>query len=159
VRLLYVVLIIAASGVLSFIIGECLPRRLFHADKFPYRAFKWERGGKIYINTGVRRWKDIVPDMSKIVPGVVKKKAFAAATAEGMRRLVAETCVAEFIHVMLIIIVTPLLVIFGKGAFGIICAVLNALGNLMFVIIQRYNRPRLVAQAERMEKREKHDSN
>ena len=120
------------GGVLSFCVGQALPRRWFHPDAFPFRPFAWEKGGKIYERLGVRRWKDLLPDMSRIVPGVVKKKASLNRTPEAMALLVRETCEAEAVHYVL--------------------------GNLLFVIIQRYNRPRLAAIQKRLEMRRKHDS-
>ena len=82
------------GGVLSFCVGQALPRRWFHPDAFPFRPFAWEKGGKIYERLGVRRWKDLLPDMSRIVPGVVKKKASLTRTPEAMALLVRETCEA-----------------------------------------------------------------
>ena len=56
---------IALIGILAHILGEALPRKWFHWDRFPYRTFSWEREGRVYEAMGIRRWKDRLPDKSK----------------------------------------------------------------------------------------------
>jgi len=86
-----------------------------------------------------------VPDMSKIFPKrMPAKKICGKVSSEKLVVMLQETCVAEMIHGIL------MLTGFGcvhlwPGAGGWILALVNALlGNLPFVLIQRYNRPRLV---------------
>ena len=93
--------------------------------------------------------------MSRIVPGMVKKKASLNRTPEAMALLVRETCVAETVHWALIVCVTPLLAWAVPGLSGAVIALCYVLGNLLFVIIQRYNRPRLAAIQKRLEMRRK----
>lgn len=152
-RLINAALIAALGGFAFFIIGQLLPRSIYDPGRFPYRAWKWENGGKIYTKIGVHIWKDHVPDMSRIIPGMVKKKAQMARTPENMWRLILETCGAEFIHDLLIIFVSPLIYAAIRGPWGVAAAAFYAVCNLIFVVIQRYNRPRLVEIHKRMEKR------
>jgi len=152
-RLLDAVIVVALGGFAFFLIGQLLPRRIYRPDAFPYRPWKWENSGKIYTKIGVHLWKDHMPDMSRIIPGMVKKKAQMARTPETMWMLILETCGAEFIHDLLIIFISPMVYAAIRGFEGVIAAVIYALGNLLFVIIQRYNRPRLVEIHKRMEKR------
>lgn len=152
-RFLIGALIAALGGLLSFVFGQSLPRRWFHPQRAFYKCFDWEDGGKIYLKLGVHKWKDLVPDMSRIIPGVFKKKAGKALTPEMMWRLVQETCVAELVHWLLVVVVSPAVFAAIGGFAGIACAALYAAGNLVFVIIQRYNRPRLLEIHKRMEKR------
>ena len=42
---------IALIGILAHILGEALPRKWFHWDRFPYRTFSWEREGRVYEAT------------------------------------------------------------------------------------------------------------
>ena len=151
--ILSAVVIAAVGGFASFIFGQLLPRSIFNPGKFPFRTLKWENGGKIYMKLKVHVWKDSVPDMSRIIPGMVKKKAQLARTPETMYRLVQETCVAEFIHWLLVIAISPAIYAALCGLWGILAAIAYAAGNLSFIIIQRYNRPRLVELHKRMEKR------
>jgi len=50
--------------------------------------------------------------------------------------------VAELIHVLLCLSGVYCIVLLA-GAGGLVIAVLNVLGNLPFILVQRYNRPRL----------------
>lgn len=145
----------AVCGAISFVLGQLMPRRWFDFDAFPYRAFAWENGGSIYEKLRVRAWKDRVPDMSRIIPKMVKKKAALARDERSMERLVRETCVAELVHWALIIIASPIIGVKVGGWLGAVIAVLYAAGNLLFVIIQRYNRPRLAEILRRMKERNK----
>lgn len=149
--LLYCVIYIAAIGIASHFIGNAFPRRWFRAEKFPYRSAEWEREGQIYTKLGVRRWKDKVPDMSKICGDMVRKEVAARPTAESVRVLIQESCVAECVHALLAVFSMPV-VVFWPGAGGWIVWGLCVMGNLVFVVIQRYNRPRLLKMLRRLEK-------
>jgi len=147
------VFVVLAGGLMFFAIGQSLPRRWFDPDGWLYRCRRWENDGRIYEKLGVRRWKDVVPDMSRIIPGVFKKKAGVTADPEHMYRLVLETCVAELIHWLLIVAITiPVYAAIG-GWGGAAGALAYILGNMVFIVIQRYNRPRLIVIYKRMEKR------
>ncbi|MGI6239720.1 MAG: hypothetical protein ACOYI5_08860 [Christensenellales bacterium] len=147
------VVFVLASGLLSFFVGQALPRRWFDFNAFPYRDFPWEDGGRVYSRLNVRAWKDKLPDMSRIMPFVVKKKALLARTPEAMARLIRETCVAEIVHWGLIVLMSPVLAVWQGGVRGALFALFYAAGNLLFIIIQRYNRPRLKEVLRRMEGR------
>ncbi len=155
VQQVFVFLLIAAVlGLLAHWIGEALPRRCFHAERFPYRAFGFEHGGKIYQRFGIERWKDQLPDKSRFVPSMVKKSVRAVPDSESLLRLVQETCVAECVHWTLLLL-SPLFLLFMNRIWGSIATALYALSHIPFIMIQRYNRPRLIKTAQRLALREK----
>ena len=90
----------AALGVLAHPVGQALPRRWFDPHQAPYRCRDWEKGGRVYNKLHIRRWKDRLPDMSRLMPDMVKKKLSAADPMS----LVQETCVAECVHCWLIVL-------------------------------------------------------
>lgn len=150
--LLYAALYVAALGILSHFVGQALPRAHFDPQRFPYRSTDWENGGKVYEKLGIKHWKDRLPDMSKIMPDMVKKK-MSAVKSQGMDVLIAETCVAECVHWALILLSLGIF-FFWRGAWAVVFwLVYNLLGNLPFIIIQRYNRPRLVMLEQRRKRR------
>ena len=152
--LLSCLIYVALIGIISQLIGPFLPRHWFHADRFPFRTYAWEKGGKVYIKLGIRRWKDLVPDMSRIAKNMVTKKLPLGSGSAQMERLVQETCVAELVHAVLIIFGLWILHLW-PGWGGIIFWILYAVfGNLSFMMIQRFNRPRLVRLASKAKKRE-----
>ena len=150
--LLYAALYVAALGILSHFVGQALPRAHFDPQKFPDRSADWENGGKVYEKLGIKHWKDRLPDMSKIMPDMVKKK-MSAVKSQGMDVLIAETCVAECVHWALMLLSLGIF-FFWRGAWAVVFwLVYNLLGNLPFIIIQRYNRPRLVMLEQRRKRR------
>lgn len=152
-KFLYSLIYIAVLGVLSHFVGQALPRKCFDAEKPPYKAAKWEKGGKVYERLGIKHWKDIVPDMSRIMPDMVKKKLTSENKERGMETLIAETCVAECVHWGLIVLSFGIL-FWWRGLWAaVFLLVYNIFGNLPFIIIQRYNRPRLVMLEQRRKRR------
>ena len=66
-----------------------------------------------------------------------------AETFSDLPRMIQETCVAEMIHVLLSLTGLGCLVIWQGIGGVLVTAVYILLGNLPFILIQRYNRPRL----------------
>lgn len=140
---------IAALGIFVGWAGAALPRSWFDPDKFPYCCYAWEHNGKIYEKLGIRQWKDRVPDISRSSSRMMRKEIAGKPTAESLESLIRETCVAEASHWLLLV---PSLAVraIWPGAGGRIVYFLCILGNLPFVLIQRYNRPRLKKMQHRL---------
>ena len=138
-------------GVVSFVLGRLVPKEWFDYTRFPYRSFAFEKGGKIYEAISIAKWQSRVPDMSRIFPKLMPAKKIPARPDEQtLLVMIRETCAAEATHALLILAGLGLLAIW-PGAGGILLYLIYAiLGNLVFLIIQRYNRPRLVRLYERM---------
>lgn len=146
---------LTALALLSHMVGERLPRRWFRPEGRFFAGFAWEQGGRVYERLGIRFWKDRVPDMSRLDPRMQRKQLRAARSREELERLVRETCVAETVHWTLIPL-SPLLLWLWPGLGGAVTLVLYVLlGNLPFILIQRYNRPRLAALLRRPSRRER----
>ncbi len=133
---------LAGIGVLSHFVGEALPRKYFHADRAPFKSAKWEKNGRIYDKLHIRRWMNRLPDMSRVMPDMVQKRIKENADGQDIDTLIRETCVAEVTHDGLILCGFVCIFIW-KGSGGWIVSLLFAIGNLPFIIIQRYTRPRL----------------
>ena len=139
----------AALGVLAHPVGQALPRRWFDPHQAPYRCRDWAKGGRVYNKLHIRRWKDRLPDMSRLMPDMVKKKLSAADPMS----LVQETCVAECVHCWLIVLSVGMLFLWKSVWSWLLWLVYNLLGNVSFILIQRYNRPRLLRLAEKETKK------
>lgn len=138
----------AVMGVLSHVVGEALPRNRFNGKEFPFKSAKWECQGLIYNKLHISKWMRSLPDMSKIIPYMFRKKLDGQSEPENVLKFIQETCVAETIHVCLIL-VSPILTMLVDGATGVCFMLLYAICNLPFIFIQRYNRPKLVRLYER----------
>jgi glycosyl-4,4'-diaponeurosporenoate acyltransferase len=91
--------------------------------------------------------------MSQYVKSMFRKKISVFRDFDYIKELIQETCVAEFVHWMLVLI-SPVFLVLMEGLAGRIGAVVYALANLPFVMIQRYNRPRLVLLMNRQKRQE-----
>lgn len=136
-------------GLLAHVLGEALPRRAFDHEKFPYKAYAWEREGAIYNRAAIQRWKNKLPDKSRFVKSTVEKSFRGDHSADHVERLLQETCVAEFVHWALLAL-SPLFLLVLSSPLGIFLTVLYGLSNIPFIMIQRYNRPRLARMYARL---------
>ena len=154
----HAVIYTASLGVVSHYVGQALPRRWFHPDRFPFKSFRWEQEGNVYRRLGVQHWKDLVPDISKVMPDMIPKRVSLRGTAEEAMTLVQETCVAEAVHgVLMVLSVGNYLLC--QNLLGLAVTLFDAIFlNLPYWIIQRYNRPKLLRLAEKLHRKENHDS-
>ena len=151
ITILYLLLL----ALLAHPIGQALPRGWFRPERRPFAPWGWERGGAIYEKLKIKAWKDRVPDMSKISGDMVKKQVSLRGPSEETYKVIRETCVAEIIHGAEFFLSLPVF-FFGLPLWGALAVYLiyNLLGNLPFLLIQRYNRPRLMALYKKQKQRE-----
>lgn len=142
--MLHCVIYLAVTGLLSFVIGRLIPPGKMNWQHFPFRPLHGERNGLIYKKIGIHRWQDKVPDMSRIFLNLMPQKKIKSVDQNSLLIMIQETCIAELIHTVLCLTGLYCMKLW-RGIGGIILAMLNVvLFNLPFILIQRYNRPRLV---------------
>ena len=139
------------TGIVAFFVGRVLPKKWFRADLFPYRTLKFEDEGHFYDKFSVRKWQNKVPDMSKILPFMMPPKKLTGNYKERLPRMLQETCVAELIHMLNCVAGLYCLKLYPGIGGVIIYLIYVFLLNLPFVVIQRYNRPRLMKLLRRIE--------
>ena len=144
---------VAVIGALSNVVALFIKRDKLKEKNFPFRSFGWEKNGRIYDRLAIRKWKNKVPDVSKVLKLLLPKRIVSGTRSEDLKKLVKETCVAELVHVGLILCSIVVLWI-APGWEGVLLFVLCVLGNLPFIMIQRYNRPQFMLAAERLARRE-----
>ena len=101
---------------------------------------------KLYKTLGVRKWKKRLPTYSPETFDFKQKK---------FEQIVGATCQAEIVHeIIMVFSLLPIIMIpFLGGAVAIIItSVLATLFDFLFVILQRYNRPKLIRAMERFNK-------
>ena len=135
---------LVTTGIVAFFVGRILPKKWFRADLFPYRPLKFEDSGRFYDKFGVRKWQNKVPDMSTIMSFLIpSKKLPQTLTSESVKAMLTENCIAEWIHYLLAVLGFGCVFIW-ENIGGWIVSALYAIGNLPYIIIQRYNRPKIV---------------
>ena len=120
-------LYIAALGVLSFVVGRLIPKHWFHADRFPWVCHPAEQ--KLWKRLHVRKWQAKIPDMSRIFVKIMPEKKLTKENYENLPRMIEETCVAEWTHILLSIAGLGLLKIWsGVGGVCVIGSVAAMFG-------------------------------
>ncbi len=113
------------------------------------RPRKWEKGGTLYQRTlFVKKWKTWIPPGDTFFAGGFSLKQVASTQRNYLEKWVLESYRAELTHWISIL---PILLFFlWNPPIGWLLNWLYALlANLPCIIVQRYNRPRLLAILER----------
>ena len=100
---------------------------------------------KLYKRMRVRKWKKYLPTYSPETFDTSQKT---------VKEIVGATCQAEIVHeVIMVFSLLPIALIpfLGGAAAFIITSVLSMMIDCVFVILQRYNRPKLVKVMERFQ--------
>ncbi|AQQ51807.1 glycosyl-4,4'-diaponeurosporenoate acyltransferase CrtO family protein [Planococcus lenghuensis] len=125
------------------------------ADRFTYdtavtRIHHWEQEGEIWQQIfGIKHWKDRLPDGSSIFRKGFQKKRLSASSEMYLNQFIVESRRAEWTHWLLI---PPSLIFFLWNPIwaGWIMVIYALAVNIPFILIQRYNRPRLQRLADRI---------
>ena len=152
-KLVKCALYLALTGIVGFFAGRILPKRWFRPDKGLFRSFPVERNGTIYEKLGIRKWHKKVLDMSRILPRWMPAKKLSGDYEQNLPVMIRETCVAEVVHISVSIAGLRCLWMW-PGVGGVtVTAIHIVLLNLPFILIQRYNRPRLIRLQKKLEKK------
>jgi len=154
-NLLKCAIYLALTGIAGFFIGRIIPKGWLKPEKGWFRSFAFERSGAVYEKLGIRKWHKRLPDMSRILPFMMPAKNLSGDYEERLPVMIQETCVAEIVHIVVSILGLRCLWMW-PGAGGFIVTVIHiGLLNLPFIMIQRYNRPRLLRLHQKLLSREK----
>lgn len=143
--------IVGMIGIVAWFVGEAVPRSIYHPERFPFKPFAWEQNGRVYEALGVKWRKNHAIDMSRFMPRAFPKQNTLTRDPARLRRLLQEMCNAEAVHWVLALL-SPVFAWLIDGWYGVAIAVGYALSNLSDVMIQRYNRPRIMMILERLER-------
>ena len=134
---------LAATGILAFFIGRMLAGHRFRYDVFPFSSFGFEQDGQLYKRLRVSVWQSRVPDMSRICRKLMPPKKLEGRPDENtLGQMINETCIAELIHFLLCLSGLAVLWLWPGTGGLVVWLVYCIFGNLPFIVIQRYNRPR-----------------
>jgi len=117
-----------------------------------FQTLPWEKGGEIYQRWfRVRDWKRIIPNGSALYKGAFSIKNLNNADLAYLQRWLVESVRAEVCH-WIMILPGFLFFFWNNVVVGWVMVAYAFLNNLVPIIMQRYNRPRmrkLLAQLER----------
>ncbi len=145
--ILYTLLVVARAG-----IDLLIPERFLRPDGWWFRTREWERDGEWYRDQlHIDRWKDRLPSLRTAAR--FSKKRLTEASRRYFNRFITETCRAESNHLRAIASVMVMR-LWTPVDLWLVCLLIAVVGNVPFIMIQRYNRPRLMRALERLERRE-----
>ncbi|MCJ7773344.1 MAG: hypothetical protein MUP22_09455 [Desulfobacterales bacterium] len=128
--------------------------KYFYPFMFFYRAHKWEKNGLIYKQLfKVNLWKRYLPESSSFIKGNYNKKSLVDFSETSLNKYLLESCRAEMIHWLAIIpfwifgLFAPAKVISYMFIYAIAV-------NLPCIVVQRYNRPRIISLLQKNTKRD-----
>ena len=142
-------------GVIAYPVGRIISKYDPDPESFLFRERAWELGGKIYEKLNIKYWQAKIPDVSKVLGRwMPQKKLKVGFTAETVRTMIRETCTAELVHNLLNIAGLWLLNLWDGIGGVVMYLVYVLLGNIPFILVQRYNRPRLKVLLSHLELKE-----
>jgi glycosyl-4,4'-diaponeurosporenoate acyltransferase len=148
-----VVVDVVAWGAFHSVTGYAAHRlnanRLGH-DGWLLRPRRFEVGGQWYRRClRVHRWKDKLPEAGGLLRGGISKRQLPGRDAEGLTLFARETRRAELAH-WWAMWCGPVFVLWNPPVASVLLVAYGVVVNLPFIVIQRYNRFRLVALIDRM---------
>lgn len=147
--------VIIVDLIFALIVRRALPEKWFAVDKTCYNASKKER--VFYEKLGIKKWKDKILELGAL-SGFRKNHVLKPNDNEYVERFILEANYGIIVHVadiifgFLIIFIYPLEYFL---CFGVPVAFVNAVLNLLPMMVLRYNLPKLHALREFNIKRQK----
>ena len=142
-KLMYSALFIAFSGLFAGVLFAIIPRTIFLKCEKYFPLLKYEQNGKFYNRVfKINLWKDKLPQFSELTKIGFSKTSLNNSSPEYLKAFHAETIRAEITHLFLII-TSPLCFYFNTKIFTLLTFFSIILGNIPFLMIQRYNRARI----------------
>lgn len=141
-----VILDIVAWVVIHLSIGfasSTIPLKKLDPGKRFFHAYDWEQDGRIYEKLfKVRRWKHLIPNGSALYKNAFSIRRLSDSSPETLRRWLKESVRAEICHWLMI---PPgfLFFLWNNVLVGWLMVLYAFLNNLIPIVLQRYNRPRL----------------
>lgn len=148
--LLLVIFWVTINVIVPWLVRFLVPKRLFNENIWLFRERGFE--SSFYRRIKVNKWKYKLPDAEKLIH--FQRSCLPYKIDEAyINRFITECCIAELGHLAVGILgfsslVFPLLFPQGlrlkAGIVFFIVTVIDLFAQTLFIIIQRYNRPRLI---------------
>ena len=136
-------------------VGHRRSLRAFAAERWWSRVRKFERRGVWYARTiHINAWKDRLPELGAFFPGGFAKRR-ACRDRDHLERFVIETRRAEWVHWM-VFLPWPVFAMWNPPWAVAVMFAYAVTANIPCLLVQRYNRARLLHVLERGERRLRH---
>lgn len=145
--LFWIAILTISSGLIDGVVAltiRLLPKNLFQPNNKVFNVS--EKKINFYKKLGVKKWKEKVPDLGQFA-NFKKNKIENPFSVKYIHRFLVENCYGDIIHIVsafmgfFILLFTPLKLSF---TIALPIALINFVINYMPMMIQRYNRPKLL---------------
>lgn len=152
ITIISLLVLVLIDAVCALFVRYCLPKKVFNPFLKCYRVGTIER--KFYEKIGIRKWKDKIPEAGQIFANFSKTEVVDMTNNEYVKKFMSETIYAEIMHWLSIIFSFLIVFIDFRLALtvGLPLVIGNMILNLMPVLVQRYNRPKLMVLYQRNER-------
>ena len=152
ITIISLLVLVVIDSVCALFVRYCLPKKVFNPFLKGYRVGKFER--KFYERIGVRKWKDRIPEAGQLFANFAKTEIADMTNNEYVYKFMSETIYAEIMHWLSAIF--SFLIVFIDLSLALTVALPLIVGNMILnilpVIVQRYNRPKLMVLYQRNER-------
>ena len=147
--LLYIAVNALFWVIVHFVSGyvvHLFPDSLYRPERLTFRLYRWEYRGSVYRRyLRIHAWKDHLPEAGKFFSlHPFDKSHLTRFDRDYLARFILETCRAELAH-DLPFLFYPLCLLWNPWPANLIMFLYAVLANVPFILIQRYNRARLLA--------------
>ncbi len=154
---LAVIVSILLDGLCAYALRQIPERKLNH-ESFWFKERAWER--KFYEKTLIRKWKDIIPELGGVLKYFDKSHVKPQIDSKYIKKFIAETCYGEIMHLLAIFVAPAILFILPPRfllTVSLPVLVVNILLQIPPIMVQRYNRPKLVLAYKRLRRTEERE--
>lgn len=138
----------------SGLVAHLVPPNLISRLPLVSHCYNWEE--TVYAWLGIRAWKDRLPEAGGLLPGGFSKRRLLSADADYLARFVLETSRAEFSHWLAWSLALTFFT-WNPWQVGVVMLIYGALSNAPFILVQRYNRTRLLRAIQKLARRANRD--
>lgn len=120
-----------------------IPLSWLDPNQWLFQTFSWEKDGEIYEQLfHVRAWKHLIPNGSALYRGAFSIKNLPTNDPAYLERWLKESVRAEICH-WVMMLPSVFFFLWNNVALGWAMVAYAVLNNLVPIILQRYNRPRM----------------
>ena len=121
-----------------------VPAARFAEDSWLTRLRPFERDGRWYeAHLHIKAWKSRLPEAGALFRDGFSKRSLAAGSREHLARFIIETRRAELTH-WAVLAIAPLFALWNPWGLTLVMWLYAVLANVPCLLIQRYNRARLL---------------
>jgi glycosyl-4,4'-diaponeurosporenoate acyltransferase len=137
------------SALCGYVAHRMSPARL-SGSRWLFRLRRFETDGRVYERLlRIKRWKDRLPEAGALFRGGFSKRSIPAHDRDHLERFAVETRRAELTH-WLVLAGAPWFFLWNPWWLGLAMIGYGIVANVPCVVIQRYNRARLLRMIRRL---------